>query len=499
MNHQLSSLLHPLGYLGAALGGAGIAWLMAPTHGDRSAQTSRDFAVDVSRTPDSGLLDGLVEITAPKEADLNLVASGSYASQARILAERHRMLTQLIDEGRGTPGMQAERDQIWAEALKRFSLWIDEDHENALLVLDDPESLLHQLAVASLMENSEQLVGLMGFESYIKRIGDTPAALNRSGASLGEYLGNNASLDQLSWSFTHHPSVVSGLGTLTALGAHWPLAQREALFSELQEFMATKGNERAFGGAALVAMAKRLPELSGKDWVLSLFQKEDLAPGLKESIYRNVVSLTQQEGLSLPDRLQTLRDFGVYERMSDHRAQAQLIYYKVNELLRSDDDALYAFRNGAMAPREMFDHIFDGMPEFHTYSGEVRQHILRRLAEHDTKSTRSLINGNSAEEQLGELVNASRWSFYQIKPDQLADWQGSIVGPGAEHEQQMAQVWKERTGGHLHRYGSAYFDWLVELPPGGVRRYAISAALPAARKAGSDRLSEMETLVQPLE
>lgn len=405
------------------------------------------------------------------------------------------MLTQLIDEGRGTPGMKAERDQLWAEGLKRFSLWIEEDHEKALLVLDDPESSLHGLALASLMENPEQLVGLLGFENYFQRVAFTPAAEDWPGSSLGQYLGGNADLGQLSWVLTNHPSLLFGSKALTALGEHWPLGQREALFTALQDSMTTEGNEGSGGGAVLIALAKRLPNLSGKNWVLGLYQKEDLAPALKESIRRHAVDLTQQEGFSLPERLQTLRDFGVFEGMSDHRAQAQLIYYKVNELFRSDDDSLYAFRNGGMSPQNMYDHIYDGMPEFHTYGGEVRQHILRRLAEHDSEGTRALVSGGSPAEQAGELVNASRWSFYQIKPDQLADWHGKIAELNGAQEQQMAQVWKERRRGHIQRYGSAYYDWLTELPSGSVLQQAISAALPAARKAQSDRVSELETLV----
>ena len=497
MRSFLSSFGHPLACLGAALGGAGIAWLMQPSPDDLASEGTDVVPKRAQRAsvPEPELLDMLIEITAPKEADLNLKAAGSYASQARLLAERHQMLSQLINEGRGTPGMEAERDQLWAEALKRFSLWMDEDHEEALQVLDDPESLLHKLAVASLMENTEQLVGLLGFENYFQRVADTPAAMAWSGSSLGHYLGENADVTQLSWALMNHPSLVLSSKASRALGEQWPLGNRDALFAALQNAMTAEG-KRAGGGAALVALAKRLPDLSGKDWVLGLFQKEDLAPKLKESIRNNAVALTQQEGLPLPDRLQMLRDFGVFNRMSDHRAQAQLIYYKVNDLLRADDDALYVFRNGGMSPQKMYDHIFDGMPEFHTYAGEVRQHILRRLAEHDSEGTRTLVSEAPSAEQAAELVNASRWSFYQIKPGQLLDWQERITETNGEQEQQMAQVWKERTGGHLHRYGNAYFDWLAELPPGPMREHAISAALPAARKAESDRVSELEALVE---
>ena len=497
MRSSLNSLIHPLGWIGAALCGAGLAWVMLPSAEELVEEAPREQRKRVSKesAPDRRLLDVLVEITAPKEADLNLKATGSYASQARLLAERHQLLSKLIDEGKGRPGMEAERDQLWVEALERFSLWIEEDHEEALLVLDDPESSLHQLAVASLMENTEQLVGLLGFENYFQRVADTPAAVASSGASLGTYLGENADFTQLSWALTNHPSIVLGYGASKALGEEWPLDQGEALFTAFQNAMMSEG-QQAGGGAALVAFAKRLPNLSGKDWILELYQQENLAPKLKESIRHSAVALTQQEGLLLPERLQTLRDFGVFDQMTDHRAQAQLIYYKVNELLRADDDFLYAFRNDEMSPEKMFDHIFEGMPEFHTYSGEVRQHILRRLAEHNSEGTRALVSDAPAAAQAGELVNASRWSFYQIKPEQLVDWHDRITEPSGAHETQMAQVWRERTGGHLQRYGSAYYDWLTELPPGPVREYAISAALPSARKAESDRVSDLEALVE---
>lgn len=459
----------------------------APVSSTEESRTS-----PVARRP---LLDDLIDLTAPKVAELDLPASGTFESQARSLAERHAFLNKLIDEGRGSPGMEAERDQIWVEAMKRFGLWIGEDHEQALAAMGDEESSLHKLAATYFAENPGQLVGLLGFEDYLVRLDETETAKKVAGPYFGEYLGEQGDLGQISKIMASHESMLWDQSMMTALGEHWPLGQKEGLVEKLDDLLEERGylgGRQA--GSTLVALAKRMPDFTGKDWLLDLYRNESVTEDMKNLIKHNSVEVTKMPGFPLPDQLQTLRDFGMYDGMSDHRAQAQLIYYKVNDLLRADDDLLFAFRNGGFSPEETYEKIYQGMPEFHTYPSEVRAHIIRRLAEHSTEGTLALITEGTAEQQAGEKVNASRWSFYQIDPNQLADWQGQVSNPSSEHAGQMAQVWNERTGGNVRRYGSSYYDWIATLPPGLTRDHAVESALNYSKMNDPEQVTDLETL-----
>lgn len=70
MSKFWNSFIHPLGCLGAALCGAGVAWLMQPSGEEPRGEQSSALTKRDSKTsaPVPGLLDVLVEITAPKKA-----------------------------------------------------------------------------------------------------------------------------------------------------------------------------------------------------------------------------------------------------------------------------------------------------------------------------------------------------------------------------------------------------------------------------------------------
>lgn len=264
------------------------------------------------------------------------------------------------------------------------------------------------------------------------------------------------------------------------IGDAWPADRSAELLSHLQGRTA---------GAAAIALADRMEDSNGLQWVLDLVTSGALdSSATKYLSDRSVANqLVDREGVSIDERVAAYETLGIMKGRSDHFVGAMIIDWELREFMFNKDDWHFAFRHGEASANDVLDAAMKTMPDFASRRGEVASQLFRQLAEDNPDAAVELIAGQSDSNIAWARTNSTRWAFFSVNPNDVHNWiEGTASLDDPKQDAAFAEGWRGRSGSNLHRFGGEYVQWAGNLPAGPQRKMVLEGIIANSKTSNPD-------------
>lgn len=383
-----------------------------------------------------------------------------------------------VDEGGGMAGLtESEEVELFATLGVRFAQWFAVDPKAALAMSTDTSSpTMERIASAFVYFAAADLCekqGLRAAMDWLDR-GNVNFVMMQV---VGNDLGKRGSLEDLRWLVETHPDFTSNgfFGySMELMAGSWPLDR----IDELMDAMPEEAKARV-----AFAIARRMDGEEGLEWIRSRINDGRLrAEELGNNV--GVGSLVDQVGGSMAERIALLQEFGAAPEHPDHGFKSQMISRELNDFLnRNSDDWGFAFRSGEASAQDVLDAALASCPDPGPEMGEFRGQLYRHLAEDDPERALALLDGMSETDKDWQKAYAVHWWFHDVNPEKLYDFASSVSCEGnPDMEIHLRQGWQDKSREYLERLGEDYAGWVMALPEGTPRTWALEGLNEATAK-----------------
>lgn len=306
-----------------------------------------------------------------------------------------------------------------------------------------------------------------------------------------EDIAQRASIDDFLWLRESHPSLVNGFAP-SVLANNWPKEELDELLSvaEPNQFV-----------MFVLHGINRMGEEKATEWFLDLASNPDFAEHFATSRGQAMASQFVKFAQSEEELAQVMAVFDL-EQSRLRPFTNRLITSELSELLEhpngdQDDDLLYRFRNGKITATEIRDQLFAESPRLMLDEKESLVQLYRALAEEDQEAAFALLGTPTKAEEDSYRGNAARWAFFKVDPDQFYQMVEPVDLSGDPKMVNEVRIgWENKTQSNLQLYGEEYLDWVVALPPGQHRDWALQSVVKVGRENYPDLAQQATNLLK---
>jgi hypothetical protein len=244
----------------------------------------------------------------------------------------------------------------------------------------------------------------------------------------------------------------------------WPFEQKDALVE-----LAMAENQAAM----LVGFAGR-NGAEGTRWLSELMADESLDAGFRDELAKsprwkdfvlNGTTMPLDERLKLLDAEDEARGRDVFGQLAER---------DLNAILKDGRDWRHAFRHGEADAAEVLAAMAKELPELAARAPEaLRNQLFIQLSEEDPERAMALLDGLPEDEKAKIAIQAPRWYFGNIDPNQFLAALEKVPADTPELWDARLDAWNNKTPRNHARLDQEYVTWVRQLPPGVDREMAL--------------------------
>ncbi len=482
--------------VGAAVAAFSLPGQRAPVDANGGRPAAADRTSSHPAASGSELLDAVARAVPPSRAEqndrmnLHELASSRFdelrtdlPATADPAGTFYELLESMEKSGELAGGELLTPEQAEALALLgvRYAQWFEADPLAALEAVAGSTSpnvqLTNAMYVDRITKGLLERQGLRHAMEWLPKVNPSWIGYQH----VARDIGSRGEMDDWRWLMSEHADLANDRyfeAATDSLGHHWPLESRDELVRELEGPMKVR---------ALYGLASRMEGTAGVEWLRSWIDSGDLSRQEIAEIADSHMAtrLAAQAGGSLEEQLEILRELGVGGGQVDHSRMVRMLGGAVEQSLTASTSGnawLHAFRHGHIPADEVYENVLAVVPDPGPEELEFRSHVFRHLAEEDVDRAGALLEDMPKQEADLHKAYAARWAFFNVDPERYYDLVSSIPTDGnPELTEHLREAWKGESAGNLERFGDAYAEWVLALPAGPHRKWALEGLGEASR------------------
>lgn len=358
----------------------------------------------------------------------------------------------------------------------RYAHWFEQDPVAALTYAKEAEHGLATMVpnhyLHAIAKSSYEMRGLSGSLKWL------PSAGFVSWSLLAHDVGKSGSLDGLDLLLHDCPEIFKeGFGPwgMREIAGAWPMETKDSFLSKLSGPMRVSSME-AFVG--------RMEGREGIEWVKKWMDSGELSEQERRMLAESdtLRSRIIEESSSIEEQLQMLQRVGAAPEVVDGSFRSGLVSNAIQRFLGSSDGWMHRFRNGELTGEELRQAALQACPDAGSETQELIGHLYRHAAEDDPARAEEILAGWSEEDRLLQRAYAAHWWFNGVEPDRSYNYLANLPLDDPETAAHVRDGWHSRSASNLQRYGEDYADWVLSLPEGDNRTWAMEGLLEASAK-----------------